>query len=263
MYDSPKDWFPPGVDPSFSGLTIDELNRYLPALQTQEDLHPDPAQLSEGIYQAEIRAGLSRLPERTMDLILIHPPENPVEEIRSVQGAATWQDVYEWHRQWLKECQRIVKAEGVVALFCSWQSSGMYQSLLSEYFQVPTRITWRKSLRSQTRKAGPFLDQIGDIWLGSLARPLQLEFPEDNPRGNLWADIVDWQGNTETDETDLPEQVVERLLRLTTTKLDWVLDPFMGRGIAGVVAKKLGRRYIGLGTSQDQCLLAMKRIDQT
>jgi DNA modification methylase len=52
-------------------------------------------------------------------------------------------------------------------------------------------------------------------------------------------------------------------LDASSFKLNWVLDPFMGIGDAGVACKKNGRRYIGFETNKDHLLLAMKRIDNS
>ena len=40
-----------------------------------------------------------------------------------------------------------------------------------------------------------------------------------------------------------------------------VLDPFVGCGSTAVMAKKLGRKYIGIDISQEYCDLANKRIE--
>ena len=42
-----------------------------------------------------------------------------------------------------------------------------------------------------------------------------------------------------------PEKLVERIILAGTNRKDVVLDPFMGSGTTAVVAKKLGRQYIG------------------
>lgn len=39
-----------------------------------------------------------------------------------------------------------------------------------------------------------------------------------------------------------------------------VLDPFMGSGTTGAVAKRLGRSFIGIDLSPDYCAMAAKRI---
>ena len=42
-----------------------------------------------------------------------------------------------------------------------------------------------------------------------------------------------------------------------------VLDPFFGAGTTGVVAKKLGRNYIGIELNKEYCQIAQTRIDGT
>ena len=53
------------------------------------------------------------------------------------------------------------------------------------------------------------------------------------------------------------EEIVHRIVKASSFKLNWILDPFMNVGAVGVVAKKRGRRFIGFENNQDQILLAM------
>ena len=41
-----------------------------------------------------------------------------------------------------------------------------------------------------------------------------------------------------------------------------VLDPFLGSGTTGAVAKRLGRNYIGIDLNPRFCELAQERIDK-
>ena len=50
---------------------------------------------------------------------------------------------------------------------------------------------------------------------------------------------------------------------MSSFKLSWLIDPFTRYGLAGVVAKNMGRRFIGFEVDQDRLLIAMKRIDKT
>jgi adenine specific DNA methylase Mod len=80
---------------------------------------------------------------------------------------------------------------------------------------------------------------------------------------NLWSDIMDVKiGTTVKIEGDKPEQLIERILGASSFKLNWVLDPFTRSGGVGVIAKKMGRRFIGFESNKDQLLMALKRIDR-
>jgi DNA modification methylase len=46
-------------------------------------------------------------------------------------------------------------------------------------------------------------------------------------------------------------------------KGDTILDPFFGAGTTGVVAKKLGRRYIGIELNPKYIEISEKRINNT
>ena len=65
----------------------------------------------------------------------------------------------------------------------------------------------------------------------------------------------------ETMPEDKPNAVIERLLRASSFKLNWIVDPFARTGGIGIVAKKMGRRFIGFEVDKDKLVLAMKRID--
>ena len=81
---------------------------------------------------------------------------------------------------------------------------------------------------------------------------------------NLRVDILDTHVTpAEEMSGDKPEVLIERILKASSFKLNWVVDPFMGSGGVGVVTKKFGRRFIGFEADQDQLLISMKRIDQS
>ena len=59
-----------------------------------------------------------------------------------------------------------------------------------------------------------------------------------------------------------PEKLVYECMINTTDANDIVLDPYMGSGTTAVVAKKLGRHYIGIELNPDYIKLAKARLKQ-
>lgn len=59
----------------------------------------------------------------------------------------------------------------------------------------------------------------------------------------------------------MPEQLLGRIVRVSSNPGDVVLDPFAGSGTTLAVAKKLGRRWIGCELSEDYVRAATERLD--
>jgi len=60
----------------------------------------------------------------------------------------------------------------------------------------------------------------------------------------------------------MPEQLLGRIVRTSSNEGESVLDPFLGSGTTGSVAKKLGRQFIGFELSQEYAELALERIQR-
>lgn len=61
----------------------------------------------------------------------------------------------------------------------------------------------------------------------------------------------------------MPEQLLARIIRVCSHEKETVLDPFAGSATTLVVAKKLGRQFIGFELSKDYVRQGMKRLSQT
>lgn len=60
-----------------------------------------------------------------------------------------------------------------------------------------------------------------------------------------------------------PEDIPEMAIKYYSGTGDLVIDPFLGSGTSGIVAKKLGRNFIGIELNQEYFKVAQKRIDET
>ena len=63
--------------------------------------------------------------------------------------------------------------------------------------------------------------------------------------------------------TQKPEKLLERIIKVSSNVGDLILDPFCGSGTTCVVAKKLGRDYIGIDEKIDAVEISKKRIPIT
>ncbi len=57
-----------------------------------------------------------------------------------------------------------------------------------------------------------------------------------------------------------PPALIEPCIKSSTQPGDYVLDPFFGSGTAGVVARQLGRRYVGIELHREYVELAAERL---
>jgi modification methylase len=67
-------------------------------------------------------------------------------------------------------------------------------------------------------------------------------------------------GGRKAHPTQKPEALLSRVLLASTNAGDVVLDPFFGTGTTGAVAKRLGRRFIGIERDTDYAAAARERI---
>ena len=261
---------------SNNGLSIDDLNKYLPAINKIQDLSMTANEMRDGLFLGLAIDGIKKIPDDSIDIIITEPPESPLEDINNSKKPITIQKYFEWNKNWLSESSRILKQTGAIYLICGWKHSGMYQSLLNSFFKIQTRITWRNSSPKDQTSPLTWINRTSDIWFATKSdefmfnqeavtseiNNIKSNGPIELGITNLWSDIMDVQiGSTTKMEGDKPEQLIQRILTASSFKLNWVLDPFARTGGIGVITKKMGRRFIGFESDQDRLLMAMKRID--
>jgi site-specific DNA-methyltransferase (adenine-specific) len=60
--------------------------------------------------------------------------------------------------------------------------------------------------------------------------------------------------------TQKPEKLIAKLILASSNRGNVILDPFLGSGTTSVVAKKLGRKYVGIELDKTYCAWAEKRL---
>jgi adenine-specific DNA-methyltransferase len=64
-------------------------------------------------------------------------------------------------------------------------------------------------------------------------------------------------------DTPKPEQLISKLLHISTNPGDMVLDPYLGSGTTAAVAHKMGRRYIGIENGEhikSHCAFRLRQV---
>lgn len=90
--------------------------------------------------------------------------------------------------------------------------------------------------------------------------------PEKAARGKLptdvwWMTIVPTNSSERTGyPTQKPEKLLERIIRASSNPGDLVMDFFAGSGTTGVVAKRLGRRFLLVDTNEEAIRIARERL---
>ena len=70
-----------------------------------------------------------------------------------------------------------------------------------------------------------------------------------------------WTGKIKT-PTKLPIQLVKKILLFSSDEGDIVFDPFLGSGTVAVVAKMLGRYFLGFEIVPEYCEFAKERVSR-
>ncbi|UDI79258.1 site-specific DNA-methyltransferase [Staphylococcus taiwanensis] len=231
---------------------------------------------------------LKNITENSVDLIFADPPyflsrggiTNSGGKMVSVNKGEwdtfiTLEEKHAFNRQWIKLCKSILSDNG--SIWISGTLHNIYSigfALEQEGFKILNNITWEKTnpppnlgcrnfthstetiiwAKKDLKKAKHTFNynvmkeinnnkQMKDVWKGPLTRKSEKSFGK-HP-------------------TQKPEYLLERIIRSTTNKDDLVLDPFMGSGTTGVIAKRLQRRFIGVEKEEPYIQIAKQRIINT
>jgi adenine-specific DNA-methyltransferase len=80
----------------------------------------------------------------------------------------------------------------------------------------------------------------------------------------VWDDVpfqgIAKEGGVVFTRNKKPERLLARVLALSTSEDDWVLDPFLGSGTTAAVAHKMRRPWVGIERGQQALDLCVPRL---
>ncbi|MEL7353384.1 MAG: site-specific DNA-methyltransferase [Cyanobacteria bacterium P01_A01_bin.116] len=289
----PEQKVPKNRAPNNRTLTLseDEAQQYSRQLLTLSEPASISSVLNRTIHQNLLEA-LPLLPDGFVDLLIVDPPYNLRKTFNGMVFKARSPQAYQdWLTTWISQLPRLLKPNASIYMCCDWQSSNAIYEVFSQYFQVRNRITWEREKGRGAKRN--WKNASEDIWFGTvsdtytfnvdavkLQRRVRAPYRDsagqpkdwqDTDKGkfrtthpsNLWTDISVpfWSMPENTDHpTQKPEKLIAKMVLASSNPSDVIFDPFLGSGTTSVVAKKLGRHYVGIEQEMLYCCLAEKRL---
>ena len=178
-------------------------------------------------------------------------------------------------RGWIGEVRRVLKPEGSFWVIGSYHNIFRVGAIVQDLgFWILNDIVWRKTNPMPNFRGRRFTNAHETmIWCAkgpdakyTFNYEMMKALNEDLQMRSDW--LIPICGGPErlkldgrkAHPTQKPEALLHRVLMASTKPGDTVLDPFFGTGTTGAVAKRLGRRCIGIERDETYARVARERI---
>src|ERR1700730_950280 len=243
------------------------------------------------IIKGDCLEAMARLPPESVDLVFADPPYNlQLESTLSrpdqslVNGVdddwdkfASFSDYDNFTRAWLTGVRRVMKKDATIFVIGSYHNIFRAGSILQDLgFWILNDIIWRKANPMPNFRGRRFTNAHETlIWAAKGAGIKNYCFNyellkagnEDCQVRSDWflpictgAERLKDSFGRKIHPTQKPEALLSRILLAASNKGDVVLDPFLGSGTTGAVAKRLGRSFIGIERDATYVSAARARI---
>ncbi|WP_298668384.1 site-specific DNA-methyltransferase [uncultured Sphingomonas sp.] len=241
------------------------------------------------ILMGDCIATMKTLPAKSVDMIFADPPYNLQlgGELFRPDGSHVDAVTDDWDkfdtfaaydaftRAWLKEAHRILKDNGTIWVIGSYHNIFRVGTAVQDLgYWILNDIIWRKANPMPNFRGTRFTNAHETLIWASKGEKAKYTFNYRSMK-TLNDELQmrsDWEfpicgggerlkkNGQKVHPTQKPEALLYRLLLACTKPGDVVLDPFFGTGTTGAVAKRLGRRWIGIEREPGYCAAAIERI---
>jgi len=245
------------------------------------------------IISGDCIEAMRSLPAGSVDMVFADPPYNLQLEGElhrpnnsRVDGVEEAWDRFDdfasydrFSEAWLAAARRLLKPEGTLWVIGSYHNIFRVGARLQDLgYWILNDVVWRKTNPMPNFRGRRFTNAHETmIWcakdraaryrfnyeaMKSLNDDLQMRSDWLLPICNGGERLKDRDGR-KAHPTQKPEALLHRVILASTQPGDLVLDPFFGTGTTGVVAKRLGRSYIGIERDKSYIAVAEKRLGAT
>src|SRR5499427_8601564 len=236
-------------------------------------------------------AEMAKLPAESVDLVFADPPYNlqlqgdlkrpDDSRVDAVDDDwdkfASFSAYDDFTRAWLIACRRVMKPSATLWVIGSYHNIFRVGAILQDLrFWILNDVVWRKSNPMPNFRGRRFTNAHETlIWAARESGGKGYTFNyEALKAGNDGVQMrSDWTIALCTGEerlkagdgkklhpTQKPEALLARVILASSRPDDLVLDPFCGTGTTGAVAKRLGRRFIGIERERAYAAAARARV---
>ncbi|HYZ44516.1 MAG TPA: DNA methyltransferase, partial [Xanthobacteraceae bacterium] len=236
-------------------------------------------------------AEMAKLPAESVDLVFADPPYNlqlqgdlkrpDDSRVDAVDDAwdkfSSFSAYDDFTRAWLIACRRVMKHNATLWVIGSYHNIFRVGAMLQDVgFWILNDVVWRKSNPMPNFRGRRFTNAHETlIWAAREPGGKGYTFNyEALKAGNDDVQVrSDWTialctgderlkhaNGKKLHPTQKPEALLARVIVASSRPDDLVLDPFCGSGTTGAVAKRLGRRFIGIERERAYAAAAQARI---
>jgi len=230
------------------------------------------------------------VPDNSVDLIFADPPYNIGKDFNGNKDRWQSEEEYlKWCYEWLDLCVAKLKPNGSLYIMAATQNMPYFDLYLRKRLHILSRIVWAyDSSGVQARKYfgslyEPILfcvkDKEGytfnaeDILVEARTgatrklidyrKPVPSMYNTKKVPGNVWniPRVRYRMPEYENHPTQKPVALLERVIRASSNPADIVLDPFSGTFTTSYVAKRLGRRSVGIEIEEEYVKIGLRRLE--
>jgi len=225
------------------------------------------------VHNIDCLEGLKQLDDNSIDLIITSPPYNLGKHHHTGNNRFKSYNEYnddmpeELYQQWqvdvLDECFRVLKQDG--SMFYNHKNRirkgtqiepyrWIYKSKFSDF--IKQEIIWQNGSQNFDKiRFYPMTERV--YWL---AKDNKTKMFNAINHHDLFT-RAEWQpvGTKSKFKRAFPEKMVEDIINCFKNA-NIILDPYSGSGTTCVVAKRMGKQYIGFELSKEYCDLSEERI---
>jgi site-specific DNA-methyltransferase (adenine-specific) len=232
---------------------------------------------------------MPNLKKESMELIFADPPYRLSNGgITCKAGQIALVDKGDWDKsqgfdkdfkftyEWIKLCKELLKPQGTI--WISGTPHSIFQAgyaLQSLGFQIMNEITWYKPNAPPNLSCRYFAHAHESLIWAKKSKDAKHTFnyelmkkwddrisPAGKQMRSVWCIPLTSLAEKEHGKhpTQKPLELLRRVVLSSSNYGDLILDPFVGSGTTGVIAKKFNRKFIGIEIKKEYCDLAIRRI---